>query len=110
MQNVPQANDPTPTVFVLPEQARVDLIQMRNHLRLLALLTEVGSQASRHDALMRPDTLGWWFSRLSKDIDEIVDATYWLKEAAEADAAKAPAPRRGPRPPRRVQKAPAANH
>ena len=78
------APHPAPTVYALPEHAHVELIQLRDHLRLMAQLTEVGSNASRHDARLRPDALVWWFSRLSKDIDDIVGATYWSGEVAES--------------------------
>ena len=84
-QATPGAPHPAPTVYALPEHAHVELIQLRDHLRLMAQLTEVGSNASRHDARLRPDALAWWFSRLSRDIDAVVNATYWVKEVAESD-------------------------
>lgn len=79
---------PAPTVYVLPEHAHVELIQLRDHLRLMAQLTACGSNASRHDARLRPDALAWWFSRLSRDVASIVDATSW--SAAVADIALKP--------------------
>src|SRR4249919_358182 len=79
-----RAHGLAPTVFALPEQAHLELIQIRDHLRLLTLLSETGTNASRHDALLHPHALAWWFSRLSRDIDAIVDATYWSAEVANA--------------------------
>jgi hypothetical protein len=73
---------PAPTVLVLPESAHLDLIQIRDHLRLLARLTDTGTAASEHDNLLRPDSLAWWFSRLARDLEEIVDATYWSADVA----------------------------
>jgi hypothetical protein len=84
MQPVSRAQPPAPNVFAIPEHAHVELIQMRDHLRLLAFLSASGSTASRHDATLQPDALAWWFSRLSRDIDEIVEATYWPADAANA--------------------------
>jgi len=98
MQDVPNAHPAAPAVYALPEHAHVELIQLRDHLRLMAQLTECGSNASRHDARLRPDALAWWFSRLSRDISCIVDATYWSNEvasnAAQATARKATSKRR----------------
>jgi hypothetical protein len=82
MHATPRAQLPAPTVYALPEAAHVELIQIRDHLRLLCFLTDTGSNASRHDALLRPDALAWWFSRLSRDIDGIVEATYWSADVA----------------------------
>jgi len=84
MQSTSRAEGPAPTVFALPEHAHLELIQIRDHLRLLTLLSETGTNASRHDALLQPHALAWWFSRLSRDIDAIVDATYWSAEVANA--------------------------
>ncbi|BCT92493.1 hypothetical protein LYSHEL_15170 [Lysobacter helvus] len=71
-----------PTVYALPETAHVELIQIRDHLRLLAFLADTGSNASRHDAELRPHALAWWFTRLARDIDGIVEATYWSADVA----------------------------
>ena len=74
-----------PYIYALPESAHIEMIQLREHLRLLVTLTEVGSAASRHDTLLRPDALAWWFTRLSRDLDSIVDATYcWSGPAANS--------------------------
>jgi hypothetical protein len=80
--SIPQP--PAPTVFVLPEHAHLILVTMRSHLRLLSKLTEPGTSASAYDALFRPDALSWWFSNLSREIDGVIDATYWCPMAAEA--------------------------
>ena len=82
MHNTARAQQPAPTVFAIPEHAHLELIQIRDHLRLLTLLSETGTNASRHDALLHPHALAWWFSRLSRDIDAIVEATYWSAEVA----------------------------
>jgi hypothetical protein len=82
MHDTPRAHLPAPTVYALPETAHVELIQIRDHLRLLTFLVDTGTNASRHDALLRPDALAWWFSRLSRDIDALVDAAYWSAEVA----------------------------
>lgn len=86
MSDVSKAQSATPAVYALPEHAHLELIQLRDHLRLMAQLTECGTNASRHDARLRPDALAWWFSRLSRDISGVVDATYWSNEVAATHA------------------------
>ena len=85
MSIVPCVQAPAPTVYVITEQAHLELIQLRDHLRLMAKLTQPGSNASRHDVLLHPHALAWWFSRMSKDVDDIVDAAFW-SAAANRDA------------------------
>ena len=77
MQAATKPHGGVPAVYALPEHAHLELIQLRDHLRLMAQLTECGSNASRHDARLRPDALAWWFTRLARDVGGIVDATYW---------------------------------
>ena len=91
-----EAPQRAPTVYALPEAAHVELVQLRDHLRLMAQLTAVGSHASSHDARLRPDALAWWFSRLQKDIDAIVAASSFSTEVAAAYDATRPPRRRPP--------------
>ena len=86
MQDATGTQERAPTVYALPEHAHVELIQLRDHLYMMAKLTRVGTAASAHDARLRPDALAWWFSRLSRDVRDIVESTYW----AEGVAATAP--------------------
>jgi hypothetical protein len=90
MRNGQRAHAPAPTVYVLPEQAHLALVQMRDHLRLLARLTETGTEASCHDNILRPDAMAWCFSRLARDLDDIVGVAYWSEAAAAEDAARKP--------------------
>ncbi|MUV13488.1 XAC0095 family protein [Noviluteimonas gilva] len=76
-----------PTVYALPESAHIELVQMRNHLQLMAQLTELGSGAIGPDARLRPEALGWWFSRLQRDIDAVISASSFCIELANAHAA-----------------------
>ena len=85
MPEHPRAHE-TPTVFVIPDHAHLELVQIRDHLRLLTRLTETGTAASDHDMHLRPDALAWWFSRLSRDIDHILEETYWSAAAASEPA------------------------
>jgi hypothetical protein len=79
--NTPQR---APTVFAIPEDAHADLVQLRNHVRLMAELTAPGSNASRHDARLRPDALAWNFSRMAKEIDAIVAVSSFSTELVDA--------------------------
>ena len=90
-----------PAVYALPEHAHVELVQLREHLRLMVHLTDVGTLASAHDARLRPDALAWWFQRLARDISAIVEATYWSATVAEAPPPKAPRKTKSRKPERR---------
>src|SRR4249919_2292070 len=91
MRHAPGApRERAPAVYALPEHAHVELVQLREHLRLMVQLTDVGTRASAHDARLRPDAMAWWFLRLSRDISAIVDATYWSDALAQALATKSP--------------------
>jgi hypothetical protein len=75
---MPAKPQPLPSAgFVIPEDAHVELIQLHQHLRLQAYLMDIGGIASREDAHLRPDAMAWWFTRVCRDIEAIVDATYW---------------------------------
>ena len=77
MSQAPEA--PASAGFVIPEDAHVELIQLHQHLRLQAWLADIGGPASREDAHLRPDALAWWFTRVCRDIERIVEATYWSR-------------------------------
>ena len=76
-------------VYALPEAAHLKLVQLCEHLRLMVQLTALGSPASDPDARLRPDALGWWFSRLERDLDEIISAS---SVCFELPAAQCPPP------------------
>ena len=67
----------TPAAWLLHEPAHLSLIQMRDHLRLLARLTDTGTAASDVTAKVTPDAMAWCFSRLARDLDDVIDATRW---------------------------------
>lgn len=73
-----------PTVYAIPEQAHFALVQINYFLRLMAYLTETGTKASSHDARLRPDSLGWCFSGLAKEIDAIVGAIHYSDDIARS--------------------------
>lgn len=68
---------PAPTVYTIPEQAHIALVEMAYFLRMMAHLTEPGSNASGRDAQLRPTALSWCFSSLSREIDTILGASYF---------------------------------
>jgi hypothetical protein len=65
---------PASPAYVLPESAHLSLIQMRDHLRLLARLTDTGTAASDVTAKVTPDAMAWCFSRLARDLDAVIGA------------------------------------
>jgi hypothetical protein len=69
-----------PAVYVLPEKAHLELVELREHLRLMGRLAEPGTAASDHDNLLQPHALAWWFKRLRRDVDRILKSTYWSAE------------------------------
>ncbi|KGQ17935.1 hypothetical protein LF41_1789 [Lysobacter dokdonensis DS-58] len=62
-----------PVVYAMPESAHIALVEMSYHLELMAALTECGSPAS--DESHRPVAFAWWFSRMQKDIERIIEAS-----------------------------------
>ncbi|MCC8362835.1 hypothetical protein LK996_07060 [Lysobacter sp. A6] len=72
------------TVFAITEAAHTELVQLRDHLRLMAQLTAVGTNASRHDARLRPDALAWNFSRMAKELDGIVASSSFSTQLVDA--------------------------
>ena len=67
----------TPAAWLLPEPAHLSLIQMRDHLRLLARLTDTGAAASDAAAKVTSEAMAWCFSRLARDLDDVIDAAHW---------------------------------
>ena len=59
-------------------------LSIGNHARLMAELTAPGTQASKHDARLRPDALAWNFSRMAKEIDDILSVSYFSTELVNA--------------------------
>ncbi|MUV15338.1 XAC0095 family protein [Noviluteimonas gilva] len=76
--------NPQRTVLVVSETAKFDLIRLREHLRLLSKLTDTGTAASGYDQLLHPDALGWWFSRIARDLDEIVEEIHYCPDIDRA--------------------------
>ena len=60
--------------FFLPAAAHLSLIQMRDHLRLLARLTDTGTVASDLAARVAPDAMAWCFAHLARDLDAVIGA------------------------------------
>jgi hypothetical protein len=79
-------HDPRTSTAVLsiPEPAHFSLVQIAYFVRLMAHLTEPGTNASNYDAILRPNSLGWYFSNLSRELDAIIDATYLAGEGPKS--------------------------
>ena len=73
-----------PIVLVVSESAQLNLIQMRDHLRLLSKLTDTGTSASDVDNVFRADSLAWWFSRLARDLEEVIDGLDYVPNLTRA--------------------------
>lgn len=80
----------TSTVFALPEQARFSLVQVAFFVRLMAQITQPGTSASIHKPRIAPDAFGWCFANLSKEIDTILDSTFFSHDLVNAVGASEP--------------------
>lgn len=74
----------TSTVFAIPEDAHTELVQLRDHMRLMAQLTKVGGNASVVDPRLRPDAMAWCFSRMAMEADAIIQASWFSTELVDA--------------------------
>lgn len=72
------------TVFAIPEEAHTDLVNVHNFARLMAQLTQVGGNASTVDPRLRPDAMAWCFERLAKELNAIIDVSYYSTELVTA--------------------------
>ena len=72
------------TVFAIPEDAHLRLVQLGNDCRLMAQLTKVGGNASIVDARLRPDSMAWCFQQLAKETEAIVSASWFSTEVVNA--------------------------
>ena len=70
-----------PSVFVLPDEAHLELIKVRDHLRLMTRFVEPGSVAL-DDCVLHPHALSFWFTTLWRTLDECLRATYWSGDPA----------------------------
>ena len=70
------ASSRDPAVFVIPAEAQLELIKVRDHLRLMTRFIEAGSVAM-HDCVLHAHALSFWFTTLWRALDESLQATYW---------------------------------
>ncbi|MBF6023442.1 hypothetical protein IU514_05280 [Lysobacter niastensis] len=68
--------------YQLPEDAHLALVQARDHLRLLARLTEPRTEAGDDEVPLSPLALAHCFDRLAGDLDGIVQAAHWPGRAS----------------------------
>ncbi|TDK21059.1 hypothetical protein E2F46_15275 [Luteimonas aestuarii] len=66
-----------PMGYVLPEQAHLALLQLRDHLRLLARLTEPAVVSGDEEIPVSPEALAQCFERMARDLDGVLAATTW---------------------------------
>jgi len=79
------------TVFAIPEDAHLRLVQLGNHCRLMAQLTKTGGNASTTDRRLRPDSMAWCFQQLANEAEAIVSASWFSTEVVnEYEAAQKP--------------------
>lgn len=74
MQNGLSSPAAMPDNYVLPAIAHQALTQTRDHLRLLALLTEPQAPDAPDTVLVSAEALAYCFDRLADDLERIADA------------------------------------
>ena len=66
-----------PAVLVLPEKSHFELVELRDHMRLLGRLAEPGPASIDDDKRLRPHAFAWVFKRIGRDIERVIKSTYW---------------------------------
>lgn len=74
MQNGHSSPAAMPDNYVLPATAHQALTQTRDHLRLLALLTEPQAPDAPDTVSVSAEALAYCFDRLADDLERIADA------------------------------------
>ena len=72
-----------PAVYALPERAHLELVELREHMRLMGRLAEPVTAASDHDHTLHPHALAWMCKRIGRDIGRVLKATYWSADVQE---------------------------
>ena len=72
-----------PAVYVLPEKSHLELVELRDHMRLMGRLAEPGTSASADANAVRPHALAWVFKRIGRDVERILKSTYWSAEVQD---------------------------
>ena len=80
MGKAPHTTAITPMAYQLPEQEYRALMRARDHLRLLARLTEPRNLADVDELPLSPLALTKCFQRLADDLDDIVRVAWWPGE------------------------------
>jgi hypothetical protein len=66
-----------PAVLVLPERSHFELVELRDHVRLMGRLAEPGPASIDDDKRLRPHAFAWVFKRIGRDIERVIKSTYW---------------------------------
>lgn len=72
MRNGPRNTTAMPS-YLLPLEARLTLINTRDHLRLLSDLAEPRNDAHRDRIVVSTDSLAQCFDRLAGELDEVLE-------------------------------------
>ncbi|MBF6025388.1 XAC0095 family protein [Lysobacter niastensis] len=65
--------------YLLTENAHLELLQVRDQLRLLARLTEPVASGDAAELALSPLALAHCFERLAIDLDGVIDAARWRR-------------------------------
>ncbi|MUV14123.1 XAC0095 family protein [Noviluteimonas gilva] len=71
-------------VYVLPERSHLELVELREYMRVMGRLAEPGtSAASGYDKSLRPHSFAWVFKRVERSIGRVLKTVYWSAEIQE---------------------------
>ncbi|KGQ19765.1 hypothetical protein LF41_2267 [Lysobacter dokdonensis DS-58] len=62
--------------IILPLASKLSLVQMRDHLRLLAGLIDHPGEAAEAAARFTPDSMAWCLTRMAQDLDDVIVAAH----------------------------------
>ncbi|GAB3366983.1 hypothetical protein GCM10027431_09900 [Lysobacter rhizosphaerae] len=77
MGKAPRTNATACMAYQLPEEKYWALQQARDHLLLLARLTELSTTAGGEEVLLSRPALADCFQRLAGELDDIVRGVWW---------------------------------
>ncbi|MUV15614.1 XAC0095 family protein [Noviluteimonas gilva] len=73
-----------PAVYVLPEKSHLELVELREYMRVMGRLAEPGTTAaSGFDKALRSHSFVWVFKRVERSIGRALKKVYWSAELQE---------------------------
>ena len=84
MSNPTVPQGPTPLTFEVFKAAHASVVETRNKLRVLAVLAQPDTDSEEDDASEDASALAWCYSRLARELSDVVEAGAALPEGLRA--------------------------